>query len=160
MMKTLITIFLLIQLIVSIQAGLKQLADEGNCSFYTELEKTKKCGANGYLIQYGYMYCNKFGEYYKLFNKDGQKWVNSVRKCLMNKLYAKSSLNCNQLKNYAFDTHVTCYLNPGYSSKGICDIWLSNAAALWKVYNLKDFLSPSAMKQVLSTAYNCGIRLF
>ena len=138
--------------------NLKDLAEIGDCLFYTELEGIKKCGTNGYLINYGYKYCNKFGDNYDSFNQDGQLWVDSVRKCLINKLYENTeNMNCDQLRNYAFDTHLDCYLNPGYSSKSICEIWLSkNFVGLWTVYELKDFFNQSALKQVILTIYNCA----
>ena len=41
-------------------------------------------------------------------------------------------MNCEQLKEYAFDSHPDCYLNPGYGSKGICYLWASkNAVGLF-----------------------------
>jgi hypothetical protein len=35
------------------------------------------------------------------------------------------SMDCKQLKEYAFDSHPDCYINPGYGSKGICSLWAS-----------------------------------
>ena len=36
-----------------------------------------------------------------------------------------NAMNCEQLKEYAFNSHPDCYLNPGYGSKGICYLWAS-----------------------------------
>ena len=52
------------------QSKLEALANEGNCDFYLEMEKLKQCGPTGYLINYGYKYCNKFGQYAYQFNQD------------------------------------------------------------------------------------------
>ena len=59
-------------------------------------------------------------------------------------------LSCSQFASYAFDTHVDCYLNPGFDSKSICDIWAStNAVGLLKTYEVEDFFkSVSALIQV------------
>jgi hypothetical protein len=46
------------------------LSNVGDCNFYNELEKEKKCGSNGYLIKYGLKYCKKFGENINDFNAD------------------------------------------------------------------------------------------
>ena len=51
-----------------------------------------------------------------------------------------NEMNCKNLENYAFTTHVECYINPGHGSKSICDIWASqNAVGLLTTYELKDF---------------------
>jgi len=79
----------------------------------------------------------------------GKKWVDSVRKCLMSKLL-NNQMVCKQLEDYAFETHVDCYLNPGYGSKSICDIWASqNAVGLFSTYELTDFFKNfTALSQV------------
>ncbi len=144
-------------------ATLTSLAAEGNCDFYYEIESVRNCSAKGYPIGYGHKYWMKFGDKYESFNKDvnfyflkcivlfyfnkcnqkqGQVWIDSVRKCLMHKLVEEfdSLTNCVQLKNFAFTTHVECYLRPGYGAKGICDIWASkNLVGLLQTYDLLDF---------------------
>ena len=58
--------------------------------------------------------------------------------------------SCKQLENYAFETHVECYLNAGFGAKSICDIWASqNAVGLFKTFEILDFFrSPVAIIQV------------
>lgn len=53
--------------------------------------------------------------------------------------------SCKQLKAIAFESHVRCYLESG---NGICEIALSNKQALWNVFQMTDFLSIAAVKQV------------
>jgi hypothetical protein len=160
-------IFLIISLInINISFGstsyddnLKEKALNGDCSFYNDLEKIKGCGNNGYLLKYGGYYCQKFGDNEDKFNEEGQTWINGVRKCLMGKLIeSSSSLSCKGVSDYAFDTHVQCYLNPGYGSKSICDLWLSkNFIGLWNVYEINTFFSNfSAVKQVVATMFECA----
>ena len=61
-------------------------------------------------------------------------------------------MTCSNLAKYAFDTHVECYVNPGYVSKGLCSIWLSqNIVGLTSTLEIKDFFkSPDAIKQVIT----------
>ena len=63
-----------------------------------------------------------------------------------------NQMTCQQLENYAFGTHVDCYLNPGYGSASICDIWASqNAVGLLTTYELHDFFKNFvALSQVIS----------
>jgi hypothetical protein len=153
MNSKLVISFLLIQLsLVKLIAGecsstthcplLHSLASVGNCDFYKEVENVRNCSSSGYPISYGFKYCVKFGDKYESFNKDGQVWIDSVRKCLMSNLVTEfdSLTDCTQLKNYAFTTHVECYLRPGFGAKSICDIWASkNLVGLLQTYDLLDF---------------------
>ncbi|CAF1066486.1 unnamed protein product [Brachionus calyciflorus] len=139
---------------------LDYLTSVGDCEFYQELENEKKCGTNGYLSRYGFKYCKKFGENIDSFNKEGQKWVDGVRMCLMKKLLNSDISNCNELESFAFDTHVDCYLNPGHGAKSMCELLqMQNFIGLWNVYDFKDFLSINAIKQVVSVMSNCGSQL-
>ena len=70
----------------------------------------------------------------------------------MNKLLDKyENMNCNQLAKYAFETHVNCYVDPGYGSKGLCAIWANqNLVGLMTTLEIKDFFkSPDAITQVI-----------
>lgn len=76
--------------------------------------------------------------------------MNAVRKCLMYKLLDSSLNECDSIKDYAFETHLDCYLTPGYGSKSVCEVWNSkNFVGLWNVYELIDFLEWKAIKQVV-----------
>lgn len=68
-----------------------------------------------------------------------------------------NQMNCASLENFAFGTHVDCYLNPGYGAKGICDIWASqNAVGLLTTYELQDFFKNFvALSQVFTTMGQC-----
>ena len=79
----------------------------------------------------------------------------------MKKLFDNTNnMNCEQLQKYAFDTHVDCYLHPGFDAKSICDIWLSkNFVGLWETYELKDFFSVQALNQVNKIEMKISIQI-
>lgn len=87
----------------------------------------------------------------------GKIWVDSVRKCLMSKLVKNHDMGCKKLEDYAFETHVDCYINPGYGSKSICEIWASqNAVGLLTTYELQDFFRNFvALAQIFATMSQC-----
>lgn len=45
-------------------------------------------------------------------------------------------MNCTSFKKYAFEGHVDCFTNPGYESKGICQIALTKD--MFEVLNVFD----------------------
>ena len=67
-------------------------------------------------------------------------------------LNSYSSMDCESLKKYAFNTHDNCYLNPGYKSKGFCQIVNNNKLTLLKTFNpfenFNDFFNELSFKQV------------
>jgi len=74
----------------------------------------------------------------------------------MNKLLITfTNPSCAQLEKYAFNTHVDCYLDPGFGAKSICDIWATrNTVGLLKTFEVKDFFkSSNALSQVRSSKY-------
>jgi hypothetical protein len=66
----------------------------------------------------------------------------------MKQLLVNNNMNCDALKTYAFETHVGCYLNPGFDAKGFCEIAISNSLGLGYVYEFLDFMSMDALNQV------------
>ncbi|CAC5374593.1 Coadhesin,Thrombospondin-1,Adhesion G protein-coupled receptor B1,Mucin-like protein,Hemicentin-1,Thrombospondin-2 [Mytilus coruscus] len=131
-------------------------ANRGDCQFYRCFEQQRQCGKSGYLIGYGYKYCNRFKSFYSSFTTAGKKWIDCVRPCLTKALIGKyqESLGpgqkCNQLKTYAFDTHVKCYLDCGF-----CDVYTSNISALGRVFSFSDLLSTDAWKQIIKVGKEC-----
>lgn len=102
---------------------------------------------------YGYKYCQKFYETKDSFSKEGKDWVNCVRRKLTQFLVPKYKDNwgtCETIKKAAFDSHVKIYIECGF-----CNIWRDDMGALWKTFDLKDFFSADAVKQVISTLTIC-----
>ncbi len=56
-----------------------------NCVAYQCYESQMNCGPDGYLINYGYKYCNRFesDRYRLLFTTEGKDWIICVRECLI-----------------------------------------------------------------------------
>ncbi|XP_063443732.1 uncharacterized protein LOC134724562 [Mytilus trossulus] len=131
-------------------------ANRGDCQFYQCFEQQRQCGKSGYLIGYGYKYCNRFKSFYSSFSTAGKNWINCVRPCLTKALIGKyqESLGpgqkCKQLKTSAFDTHVKCYLDCGF-----CKIYTSNLSALRKVLSFTDLLSVDSLKQIIKVGKEC-----
>uniref|UniRef100_A0A7E4VB99 Conserved secreted protein n=1 Tax=Panagrellus redivivus TaxID=6233 RepID=A0A7E4VB99_PANRE len=124
-----------------------------DCSLYTSLEAKAHCGDTGYLIGYGNKYCNRFNEKLHYFNKKGQQWVACTAKCLqdeMKKIVDANPGQCETMHTQAFESHVQCYVSCGF-----CGVYASNLRALWKTYDLKDFASKTALKQVMSVGAKC-----
>ncbi|VDI04204.1 Hypothetical predicted protein [Mytilus galloprovincialis] len=139
-----------------VDASCTQKGQNGDCEFYRCFEDRRQCGSSGYLIGYGYKYCNRFRNLYNDFTTAGKNWIDCVRPCLTRKLISKYQKNvnagdkCEELKSYAFDTHVNCYLNCGF-----CNIYKSNLGALHSVFKYRDMLSWNAVRQLTSVGYSC-----
>lgn len=128
----------------------------GDCEFYTCFENRRRCGSDGYMLQYGRRYCYKFGEQYDRFTEAGKQWLLCARQCLTSALTdtylsdVPAGYDCDRVRSLAFHTHVGCYIDCGF-----CDIWSTNKMALFKVYRLSDFFQLRAIAQVNSVAYQC-----
>ena len=136
-----------------------------NCSFYHRcLEAKFHCGPDGYPMGYGYKYCNKFLDSYDYYDDKGKKWIDDTLVCLKEALVKdmenQQEETCDQLLNNAFDSHVPCYTDNGFCSLAFN---LGNPRAeagflyaLMKTYDVKDFMSLIAIKQVFNTIKTCG----
>lgn len=131
-----------------------KLGEEGNCEFYKRFNDVKGCDPKtGYLVGYGYKYCQKFFQTETKFNEEGKAWTRCVRKKLTNFLipkYKENKENCDQIKESAFKSHVDIYVDCGF-----CKIALSNKMALYSTYDKNDFLSITAADQVTKTIGKC-----
>ena len=113
---------------------------------------------------YGYKYCNKFLETYEYYDDKGKKWIDDTLVCLKESLVKdmenQQPETCDQLLNNAFDSHVPCYTQNGFCQLAFN---LGNPRqeagflyALMKTYDVKDFMSLIAIKQVFNTIKTCG----
>ena len=132
------------------------LANNGDCEFYSCFENRRNCGPNGYMIGYGGKYCHRFGQHYDSFNAAGKKWIDCARKCLTKALIQSYQANapagneCANVTSLAFHTHVDCYHDCGF-----CHVWNSNKLALLSVYQLGDFLAQRSLSQVYGVGKKC-----
>jgi hypothetical protein len=75
----------------------------------------------------------------------------------MNALLHEHEPNCEKLTDYAFDSHVECYLHPEPNQLGFCQIFPNNLKVLLEIYDFKDFLLQPirSVKQVLLYSNIC-----
>ena len=114
------------------------------CNFYENvLEERYPCGEAGYAVGYGGKYCRAFDASRNEFSEKGNKWRIATMKCLINSLrkfllgnYANESVNCDEIKEYGFDTHPTCYTA---GSPSFCDLNLKDYKAILGVIQKKGF---------------------
>lgn len=109
--------------------------------------KNSEGGEHEYALTFGEKYCNRYNEKYSYFSSYGQKWIDSVRKCLQEKLVLKirpyDDYNCSEIKDYAFESHIDCYTSPP-GHEGFCSLpWKDYLKVLWTIYPafFKSFIS-------------------
>ncbi|KAK7106937.1 uncharacterized protein [Littorina saxatilis] len=98
-----------------------------DCTWYRNcLERKIPCSrrSGDYAIAYAEKYCNRYQSNYNSFSSAGKRWVNAVKRCLQVKLapVLSQSLTCPSIKRKGFESHVPCYLNPGYGAPGFCQL--------------------------------------
>lgn len=100
-----------------------------SCLWYRScLEKKYPCKDtnNADPIRYAEEMCWLYNNRKSIFSSDGRKWVDGVRKCLQVNLvpflrpWAKPT--CHDIGQKAFETQVSCYLNPDQGVPSICDL--------------------------------------
>ncbi len=133
-----------------------------SCDYYRQcLEPRFKCGETGYPIGYGERYCKKFLSLNTPNNSSlspsGVRWRNSTLKCLQIELDLGVSNNsfssCNELTDYAFDSHPGCYT---LASANICDLPISDWTTITSVPNFKDIASVKSLKQIGIVLASCS----
>lgn len=139
--------------------GCLPIADD--CSFYSRcLEAQVPCGRKGYAIGFGLYYCNEFKAHSKRFSSKGQKWLKSTMLCLQVKLIdvanGKVKMNCGEIRKFAFNSHASCYTQPGSS---ICTIPLADWLQLFIII-YKNLGDPETQKSMLKVAQSCGFLYF
>lgn len=132
-----------------------------DCSYYIEcLEANYHCGPDGYPVGYGNKYCSKFLQFFDDFPPEGKQWVEKTLTCLKGAIQPniKSSLTCQNIFDIAFDSHPDCYVQSGFCT-ALLNNMTSMTKALIEVYEVKDFLSFTSMKQVVISAGKCGMQV-
>lgn len=94
-----------------------------HCDFYQDLDEKKNCSADkdaNYLIGFGYYFCNKFGPLMEKWTTQDPKtvWSFEVRRCLQRELLNYTNKNaessCQEIQDFAFDSHRGCYVESGF----------------------------------------------
>lgn len=125
-----------------------------NCDFYRCQETKRSCGKNGYWNKFAVPYCEIFVQKEKQFSKNTQRFFKNVRYCLQAQLIEKThSVACRDIKDYAFHTHVSCYINSGF-----CYLNDKEKTALLKELKAS-FVYPSTWKEAFAVQLGCFNKL-
>jgi len=90
--------------------------EKGTCGFYAYQDSIRQCRKRGYLMNFGYKYCNFFlGSHFDKFSDEGQQWALEMGYCLQLKLDEISdSVSCKALNKIARKSHLPCLIESGY----------------------------------------------
>lgn len=144
--------------------------DGSSCEWYKDcLEKRYNCVGTeaDYAIKYALKFCELYNSNYDYFSLKGKNWINGVRKCLqlalVQYLRPNNKLDCESLKNKAFESHAPCYLIPsGKETPSLCDLsCIDFMSVFWTIkssFISKDFLK--ALQGLIDVAFSrCGIKM-
>ena len=67
-------------------------------------------------------------------------------------------LDCQELTTFAMNSHVDCYLEPGFGANSFCRILPANLLRLASIYELRDAASLAAVGQMGLVLASCGLR--
>ncbi len=129
---------------------------KNDCGLYQCLESKIPCGPNGYAIGYGKFYCDQFTVNRSKFTSKGQNWLTSTMYCLQKAL--KQIANdtkkkaCSAIKTFAFDSHPSCYTQPGSS---ICDLSTGDWYEVVRITR-NNLLDSESLSQMYEVAKTCG----
>lgn len=124
-----------------------------SCDFYLGcMEKKAPCGPGGYAIDYGNVYCTKFTFNINRFTSEGQTWVYSTMNCLQKSMVSPLQncvKDCSTLRDLAFSSHPSCYVN-----NGVCELPALDYITLITVVG-PGLLNKAGIIQALITAPQC-----
>lgn len=113
----------------------------GTCQYYQCLEIQEKCGKDGYYLEFGAKYCRKYQADHNEYTERGREFLVHIRECLQDELdreihRAGELPKCSKVKNFAVETHKSCY-----SQYRFCDLPDSDKLRikLTAKYELLDF---------------------
>lgn len=138
-----------------------------SCNWYREcLEKAHPCSGSDtdYAIEYAEKFCSLYQEHYQKFSSNGQAWINAVRKCLQVELVPLlrqwRSLSCSYIRDTAFKSHTTCYVNPDKRVNvlnSFCYLSLSDRyQVFWTIKSAFVSVPWESLKGLLETMVECG----
>jgi hypothetical protein len=114
---------------------------------------------DGYFIRYGKKYCDRFlGS--TGWSAKGNSWRDKTLFCLQQRIAPKLSIvanptcDCKTMKQFAFQTHVECYTQPGAS---VCQLELSDYKKIYDIIDVTDdlFRDPYGRKQMRDVLSIC-----
>ena len=136
-----------------------------SCDWYRNcMERKYPCEAtsNGYAIKYAEHFCKLYSENLEKFSQIGQNWVNGVRKCLQVSLVPLlrpwvDDPSCKEIREKAFASHTTCYLDPGDSVPSVCDLDCSDYNRIfWTIKG--SFVKVGTLWESLKGMWNISVK--
>uniref|UniRef100_A0AC34GA87 Uncharacterized protein n=1 Tax=Panagrolaimus sp. ES5 TaxID=591445 RepID=A0AC34GA87_9BILA len=133
-----------------------------DCAAYNLLEAQVNCGPDGYLMNYGIVYCHRFftPAYYNQFDAAGKAFVDCTGQCLVNKATAivnqqvsSNDIDCTEISDKAIDSHSDCYLQCGF-----CNVCKKNKKAFFNVLQADAFANPKLLNEAFQTVGKCGFK--
>jgi hypothetical protein len=112
------------------------------------------CGAGGYALGYGEKYCSRYDVDVDLSPR-GLVWRDAVLHCLQEALVPElahvSSMSCDAITTFAFDSHPRCYTE----GPSICFLPIADVENVLATIDGQDLLSIRSAKQMASVAATC-----
>lgn len=129
-----------------------------SCTFYQDcLEVAHPCGSDGYAIDYGQYYCDRFSKKFGKVGGNLQAWMWATLHCLqvalVPLLQTATSMGCGDITTYGFATHASCYTDNGVQS--VCDLSLGDLIRIATVPDLHDLLSVMGFEQMAEVLRTC-----
>lgn len=138
-----------------------------NCDFYEQcLEKNISCGEEGYALSYGGKYCRKFLSIDDDLSAKGRAFAESTRSCLQkvlipimiqNSVARLPHYTCDNIADYAFDSHADCYTN---HENSICFLNpLTDTRKIFAQLDSEELFDHRTAKQMRDVAAICMAQL-
>jgi hypothetical protein len=142
------------------------ISPQNKCDFYNcaaiEADKKRVCGIRdkqSYFIEYGEKYCKRFSDSLSgSLSFRGVRWLKKTLVCLQKSLFngcnsKNKCFDCSSIRELAFDTHPSCYVN-----SGLCSLDLKDQLSISSTVDLKDLIQVESMVQIGSVVSLCGHR--
>lgn len=131
-----------------------------SCGVYTScFAKFCDCrrSPDEYFLSFGNRYCERFLDEGR-FSQVGKEWRDSTLRCLQEKivphldLSTASRCDCSKMREIAFESHVSCYTQPG---KSVCDLPIADLGIIGQTVEARDAFSRDGWRTFLQIARKC-----
>lgn len=142
--------------------GCSSLVSADKCDFYTCYSNEFRCQPSEYPLAYGKHYCERFQNLCggSLTSPKARKWIAGTMKCLQVALAVRRNqlATCDQVSDYAFDSHPNCYTTGSvdYGGVSFCSLNPVEWSRIRSCVNATDRLSVIGLKQIAATALRCN----
>jgi hypothetical protein len=103
----------------------------GQCGYYECLQAEMNCSASNYISAFAIPYCYKYQKDQPHYSDRGQMFLTNVRYCLQEKVENMDERSCKNIRPYAVNSHIACYL-----SSGFCELTMAEKTrVIWTASN-------------------------